>query len=125
MSDQATKKLFDKAVNWYDKVSEGMGNMLTAIKNKFSGGGKKGSPASLPTPLKMIQAKVMLTLNCEIEDYMKNGEGTTLMYKLLSGEEPIDEEIKEHLQMNPDLVSSFQKELEKQVDLGANISVVN
>ena len=99
--------------------------MLTAIKNKFTGGGKKGSSSSLPISLKIVEAKVMLTLKADIEDYMKNGEGTTLMYKLLSGEEPIDEEIKEHLQMNPDLVASFQKELEKQVDLGANISVVN
>ena len=125
MSDQATKKLFDKGELLYDKVSEGMGNMLTAIKNKFTGGGKKGSSSSLPISLKIVEAKVMLTLKADIEDYMKNGEGTTLMYKLLSGEEPIDEEIKEHLQMNPDLVASFQKELEKQVDLGANISVVN
>ena len=111
MSDQATKKLFDKGELLYDKVSEGMGNMLTAIKNKFTGGGKKGSSASLPISLKIVEAKVMLTLKADIEDYMKNGEGTTLMYKLLSGEEPIDEEVKEHLQMNPDLVASFQKSL--------------
>lgn len=124
MSDQAATKFFDKAEEWYDKAAEGMGNMFTSIKNRFSGEGKKGSSASLPTPLKMIQAKVMLTLNCELEDYMKNGEGSTLMYKLLSGEEPIDEEIKEHIQMNPALVSSVQKELEKQVDL-SQFSVAN
>jgi hypothetical protein len=124
MSDQAGKKFFDEAEVWYDKATEGMANMFTAIKNKFSGGGKKGSSASLPISLKIVQAKAMLTLKADLEDYMKNGEGATLIYKILSGEEPIDEEIKEHVQMNSALVASVQKELEANVDL-SQFSVAN
>lgn len=117
MADQGANEVIDK-------VQAGIESMFTTIKNKFTSIGKKGSSSSLPISLKIVEAKAMLTLKADLEDYMKNGEGATLMYKLLSGEEPIDEEIKEHLQMNPALVASVQKELEANVDL-SQFSVAN
>lgn len=80
-----------------------------SIKSFFS---KKASQ-DMPLSMKLLRAESLVNIQCEIEDKIKSGELTNLIYEAFGKEHKFNgDEIREFAVQNKELVSQIQKQLE-------------